>query len=164
MVSSTLDIESLLVEHGPLIGRVAATYEAVPAIRDELIQEIALAVWRALESFRGDASLKTFIAKVAHNRCVDHVLKESKRQETPSEIMAMERSDEARPAAMMDAAFDLMTALRQLNLNYRQVMALQLEGFSHREIGEALGIEEAAVSQRASRARQQLEQIMKREP
>ena len=48
-----------------LISRIALSYEADPALRRELIQDILLAIWIALDNFRGDASLKTFAASIA---------------------------------------------------------------------------------------------------
>ena len=46
----------VMQEYGPMVGRVAASYEFNPALKEELAQEIALAVWRALPSFGGRSS------------------------------------------------------------------------------------------------------------
>ncbi|MDN5924917.1 MAG: sigma-70 family RNA polymerase sigma factor, partial [Xanthomonadales bacterium] len=62
------EFTSLLREYAGLLSRVAASYEAEPAARDDLLQDIALALWKALPRWRGEASLKTFVARVAHNR------------------------------------------------------------------------------------------------
>jgi RNA polymerase sigma-70 factor (ECF subfamily) len=59
-----------------------------------------------------------------------------------------------------DDSLDLMAALRKLALKYRQVLALQLEGFNQNEIAQTLGLSEDAVAKRASRARQQLASLM----
>ena len=88
-MKETIQIEKLLSEYAPLMARIAATFEANKSLQDELIQEMSLAVWRAFEGaskdsgsgFRGEASVKTFVAKVAHNKAVDHVIKEQRRQE-----------------------------------------------------------------------------------
>ena len=53
-----------------------------------------------------------------------------------------------------------MSALHKLEVKYRQVMALQLEGFNQSEIAQTLGLTESAVAKRASRARQQLSSLM----
>ena len=47
-----------LAEHGAALARLVAAYERRPALREELLQEIALALWQALPAFRGEASLK----------------------------------------------------------------------------------------------------------
>ena len=174
-MKETFQIEKLLNEYAPLMARIAATFEANKSLQDELIQEMSLAVWRAFEGnfndsshhnsgFRGEASIKTFVAKVAHNKAVDHVIKEQRRQEfnhdedpDPSNRLNAHSSQDA---MSQERAMDLMTGLRRLEIKYRQVLALLLEGFSQLEIADMLGIKENAVAKRISRARQQLTQIM----
>jgi hypothetical protein len=42
----------ILSEYGAAISRLAFSYEAVASVREELVQEIALAIWQALAHFR----------------------------------------------------------------------------------------------------------------
>ncbi|MDC2888680.1 RNA polymerase sigma factor [Psychrosphaera sp. 1_MG-2023] len=161
-MSDKLDIATLLKEHAPLMARVATTYEADESLREDLIQDMSLAVWRALESFRGEANIKTFIARIAHNRAVDHVLKETRRHDRHNLDEPLESISSSVTSNKQDIEIDLMTALRKLAIGYRQVIALQLEGFNQAEIGIALGLTEANVAQRARRGRAQLEQILNR--
>ncbi|MFC4698721.1 RNA polymerase sigma factor [Glaciecola siphonariae] len=161
------DIKSLLNEYAPLMARIASTHEVNPSLREDLIQDISLAVWRGLSNFRGEASVKTFIAKVAHNRCVDHVLREMRysksidtNQDIDDTLAAQAQQNEHLNDNKRDAKLDFMTALHRLNLGYRQVITMQLEGFTQAEIAGVLGINEAAVAKRASRARTQLESML----
>ena len=71
--------EALLAEHGPMLRRIAGGYEADPEVRRELEQDILLAVWRALPRWRGEAPVRAFLARVAHNRAVTHVSREAAR-------------------------------------------------------------------------------------
>ena len=71
------EFETLLAAHGPMLRRIAGSYEADPERRRELEQDILLAVWRALPRFRGEAPVKAFLARIAHNRAVTHVSKEA---------------------------------------------------------------------------------------
>lgn len=150
-------IEDVLREHGPMLARIAGSYEAEPARRDNLLQEITLAVWKALPRWRGEASLRTFAARVAHNRALDHLAREKR---SLGEELFDEHVDPA-PGPLQHAEArqrrgDLVAAVRRLPLGQRQVVVLALEGFSLREVGEALGLEENTVAQRLSRARRQL--------
>ena len=175
-MKETIQIEKLLSEYAPLMARIAATFEANKSLQDELIQEMSLAVWRAFEGaskgsdsgFRGEASVKTFVAKVAHNKAVDHVIKEQRRQEFTRDgefdSSHTTSASSSRDVTLQENAIDLMTGLRQLEIKYRQVLALLLEGFSQLEIANMLGIKESAVAKRVSRARQQLTQIMEQQP
>lgn len=153
------DIETVLREHGPMLARIAGSYESEPARRDDLLQEISLAVWKALPAWRGDASLRTFAARVAHNRAIDHLAREKRAQ--GDELHDEHPDPDASPLHHAEAhqrRNDLLVAVRQLPLGQRQVVVLALEGFSQREIAEALGLEENTVTQRLSRARRQLQQ------
>lgn len=153
-------IEDILLQYAPLLARIAATYEADLGLREDLIQDISLAVWRALETFRGDSSVKTFIAKVAHNRSVDHVLRESRRNKNLSNESVDDLQNLTSNTTNQEKHLDLMSAIRQLALGYRQIITMQLEGFTQLEIASVLGLSEAAVTKRAGRARQQLEQLL----
>ena len=74
-----------------LISRIALSYEADDALRRELVQDIMLAVWIALPSFRGDSSLKTFVASIAQKRSITHVTRrarEPRKVELPEDLRA----------------------------------------------------------------------------
>ncbi|HEU4669790.1 MAG TPA: sigma-70 family RNA polymerase sigma factor [Dyella sp.] len=148
----------VLQAHAGLISRIAASYEADPALRDDLLQEIALALWRALPGWRGEAGLRTFVARIAHNRGASHVLGERRRPRlgalTP-ELADPGIAPEQRAHALQQGA-RLQAAVRALPLALRQAVTLALEGFSHAEIADALGIRVNAVDVRLSRARQAL--------
>lgn len=156
-MSQKVNIESLLTQYAPFLARIAATHEANPSLREDLLQDISLAVWRALESYRGDASVKTFIARVAHNRGVDHVLREARINTSINNNQSVDELHTASQQTRNDMQIDLMGALHRLPLSFRQVITMQLEGFNQAEIANVLGISESAVAKRASRARQQLE-------
>ena len=47
--------ERIVADYGPLISRIAMSYEADPALREDLTQQIFLAVWQALPAFRADS-------------------------------------------------------------------------------------------------------------
>src|SRR4030095_8654443 len=65
--------ERLMREHGASLVRLASAYERNTASRDDLVQEMALALWRALPAFRGECSERTLVFRIAHNRAVTHV-------------------------------------------------------------------------------------------
>jgi len=160
-LSHAQSIETVLREHGPMLARIAASYERDAARREDLLQEISLALWRALDSWRGDASLRTFAARVAHNRAIDHLGKHRR--------LGEDELDEQHPDPAVDPLGHteaqqrrsvLLSAVQRLPLGHRQVVVLALEGFSQREIGQALALEENTVAQRLSRARKQLRDEM----
>src|SRR5260370_10499099 len=67
--------DRITAEHGPAISRLASSYEPVASRREELVQDIALAIWQALPHFRGECTECTFIFRIAHHRKPGHTWK-----------------------------------------------------------------------------------------
>jgi RNA polymerase sigma factor (sigma-70 family) len=159
-VSEAVEREQRLAEllgtEGPALRRLAGAYEADPARREDLLQEIALALWQALPSFRGEASLRTFAFRIAHNQGLRHAARAVRRRHVTIDE-AGEIAD-GRPGPLSEAegrerAARLQAAVRELPLLLREALVLRLEGLATREIAEILGTSENGVSIRLSRAR-----------
>jgi RNA polymerase sigma-70 factor (ECF subfamily) len=150
--------DEILASNAAMLGRIAASYEAQPAAREDLLQEIALALWRALPQWRGEASVRSFVARVAHNRCVSHIVAQRRHRHDCVEEDALvdQQADPHRDAVSHQRYERLQRALRRLPLGQRQAVTLALEGFSHLEIAEALDIKPNTVDARISRARRTL--------
>lgn len=168
------ELERVLSIHAAALSRLAASYESRPALREELLQDIAFALWRALPTFRHEASEKTFVMRIATNRALSHiaarktdVLKGT--HPVNSELMgrvpfkadaALQAVDpHPRPeeeAANMQGAARLQAAVRGLPLALRQVMVLALEGLDHDESARVLGISAGNVAVRLHRAKTRL--------
>lgn len=139
---------------GPSLSRVAATYVGPGADREDLLQEMALALVVALPAFRGESSERTYVFRVAHNCGMRFVGRRGRRLGVPFE----EEHDLGKPAHQEHEVLHaqrrarLEVALRDLPLGLRQVMSLALEGLSIKEIAESLAIAENAVSVRLHRA------------
>ena len=65
--------DALLFAHGPSLARLAASYARRASEHDDLFQEIAFALWRALPGFRGECSERTFVFRIAHNRGISYL-------------------------------------------------------------------------------------------
>ena len=151
----------LTANHAPLT-RLAASYAANRSDRDDLLQEIAFALWRALPSFRGECSERTFLFRIAHNRCITHL---SKRRPTVSlDEVGLDLQDQD-PSSEAIVAQDqerrrFLQAIRGLPAIHREVLVLFLEGMDYGEIAAVVGISESNVGVRLNRARQKLKTIL----
>jgi RNA polymerase sigma-70 factor (ECF subfamily) len=146
----------LLGEFGPSLDRLAAAYEAEPAERDDLLQDISFALWRALPSFRGESSTRTFVARIAQFRAVSHV---AARVRVPAGT-SLDDAAVIAPGPLPDAQAiaanqreRLLEAVRRLPIAYRDAVILTLEDFTPAEIADVLGVRANVVSIRLTRAR-----------
>jgi RNA polymerase sigma-70 factor (ECF subfamily) len=78
---------------GPALARIAASYEHNLALREELLQDIMLAIFRSLPQLKDSTKLKTYAFRIAHNCCVDHVVQHAAMP--PTEGVPAELSSEA---------------------------------------------------------------------
>jgi RNA polymerase sigma-70 factor (ECF subfamily) len=159
------EIERVLATYGPMLRRQAAAYEREPAAREDLLQEILLALWRALPRFRGECSERTFVLRVAHNRALTHAFRRPPR---PVDLEAVAEVADPRPGPDHDAALEqqrerLLAALHRLPLPARQVLTASLEGLNGAEIAALLGITENNANVRLSRARRALREQLARQ-
>lgn len=145
-----------------MIKRIAATYEAMPHLAEELVQEIYFAIWRALPTFRGESSTRTFVARIATNRAITHVaraLKSAPSLELSEQLEAPGASPESQ-AILADRQIRLIAAVRDVPFAYRQPVMLTLEGLTPKEIADFLGITTNAVAIRISRAKELLRALL----
>ncbi len=159
----------ILSEYGAAISRLAFSYEAVASVREELVQEIGLAIWQALAHFRGDCSERTFVYRIAHNRGLSHVWKRRPVHEPLEEIGESDQPVDPRPhpeeqASQTDQRARLMSAIQSLPVTHRQMIVLMLEGLSHAEMAEVMGITENNVAVRLNRARKTLKDALGERP
>ena len=151
-------------EYSGLISRIALSYEADPGLRRDLVQDILLAIWLALDSFRGDASLKTFVASIAQKRSISHVtrrMREPRQEELPDHLVsATLLPDEL--AVQNDLKKHLVLSIQKLPIPQREAIVLCFEGFSYGEMGDVLGISTNAAMLRCQRAKASLKSMMER--
>jgi RNA polymerase sigma factor (sigma-70 family) len=155
-------VQNVIDKWGPALARIAASYERNPALREELLQDIMLAIFRSLPRLKDPTKLKTYAFRIAHNCCVDHVVQHAAMP--PTEAVPTELSSDAfTPEEVFlghERTHRLVQAVRQLELPYRQVMTLLLEDLSYIEIADTLGISVANVGVRVNRAKITLKELL----
>lgn len=153
----------MLSEHDGAIRRLVASYERDPSRRQDLVQDIWLAVWQALPRFRGDCSERTFIFRIAHNRAVSHIEHWQRRRTDPLDEDAPVAADGPDPEhrlSQQQRRERLQAAVQELSLGLRQVVVLTLEGLANAEVAEIVGISENNVAVRMTRARAELTRLL----
>jgi RNA polymerase sigma factor (sigma-70 family) len=158
---SRMVLEDLIKTYIPALRRLAVSYTQNRHESEDLFQEIAVVLWKALPKFRGDCSERTFVYRVAHNTAIRFVTSQQRRSGREHAVF----ENEVEPASPDNPELDairnqqwnaLWSAVRELPVIDRQVVLLRLEGLSMAEIAEVTGSTEGAVTMRFSRVRRQL--------
>jgi RNA polymerase sigma-70 factor (ECF subfamily) len=157
-----------MTEYEKLLRHIITGFEAKPAIQDELFQEIALNIWRALPKFRQDSAVKTFVARIAHNVLATHIAKAVRTIKSDQDLTEISQAAEqdlvqATPYQSLDKQQRqqrLAQAIRQLKLDQQQVITLALEGMSYQDIADVLVITTNLVGVRLQRAKTALAQLL----
>jgi RNA polymerase sigma-70 factor (ECF subfamily) len=149
------DFADIMATYANPMRRLCAAYAENGLDREDLFQEIFMAVWRALPAFRGDASVRTWVYRIAHNVALTWRARDRRRQ---AREMPLE-SDAGASTQMDFRRFALRRAIAAMSPGDRTLTVLWLEGLSAAEIEEVTGIKSATVAVRLSRIRKQLQPV-----
>jgi len=137
-----------------------------PAEAEDLTQLVFLKVSAALSDFRGDASLGTWIYRIARNAALDWRRSVSRAADVQGQLADVEQTETLAAAdtrapdeALMqrDMRQCLGGIVQQLPESYREVLTLRdVDGLSNADVADALGLSLAAVKVRLHRARGRL--------
>jgi RNA polymerase sigma-70 factor (ECF subfamily) len=153
--------DRLLAANGRALMRLAAAYTDTSSDRDDLLQEIAMALWQALPRFRSECSERTFLYRIATNRAIAYLARRRAHPVTDDEIEVHDPAPDPETGLVQQQRVKrLKRAIRRLPLVYRQAITLSLEGLGYGEIAEVLGISESNVGVRLTRARQILRESL----
>ncbi len=143
-----------LTDHSGILHKVARSYADRDADRDDLLQEIQLALWHAIPGFRSGSKASTYVYRIALNRAISWVRKENATRRRHQHL-ADATAPHTPPAE--DPRLALVYAeIRRLNKAERALILLHLDGFSYDEIAATLGITATNVGARLTRIRQKL--------
>ena len=79
-MSAEGDLEGIVKVHAAMVRRIAIAYERYPDRVEDLVQTVWIAVWQALPRLKSQATLKSYVARIAQNICVTHVRRAVVRQ------------------------------------------------------------------------------------
>jgi len=151
--------ERLFASHGERMKSLAGNLLGNPSEAEDAVQETFLKIYRAAPSFRGAARISTWAYRVLVNTCYDWLRRRSRRPESPapSETSAPDFGLSA-PESDHPLRVDLAASLAALDPKRRAAFVLfEVEGFSHREVGDILGVPEGASRSLVFEARRELQ-------
>lgn len=143
-------------DHAAILHKTANGF-APRVDRDDLMQELLLALWKALPGFRGDCQPSTFVYRVAHNAAL--TWKRARRGDERLEPLDPYVDALSAPAPARDErerVEQLYAAIRRLPPLDRSLVLLSLDGIAYDEIAALHGLTASNVGARLTRARQKL--------
>jgi RNA polymerase sigma-70 factor, ECF subfamily len=155
---------TLYERFSPSVYRFICSLGVAPGDRDDACQEVFLAVYRSLRSFRGEALLSTWIYRIAVRGAKRIIQKRRLRMLLPS-ILGQEPVPEATvdPAEKSAGMIVLQDLLNKLDPKKRTVLVLfEIEGVPVPEIARIVGCPENTVWSRLHHARTELVSLARR--
>ncbi len=155
-------------------AHVVAVYRRLTRIlgpiaeREDLTQDVFLAVHRELPRFRGDAQLTTFIHRIAINRACEHLRRQSRRPVMLvedwvfDELVGSASSPEQQSAAREELA-RVFACLARIKPKKRVAFLLRVvDGLSFEEIAELVDATPEAVAKRVQHGQRELDELFAR--
>ncbi len=125
--------------YGRLLQRIAERHTRSPEDRDDLLQDIRLAIWNALPAYRGESSLRTYAVRIAHNRAATTLRTSAQTYVPVAELPAAQPSLDQQLETATRRGW-LSRTLTQLSPSIADALERRLAGDSYQEIADALGI------------------------
>src|SRR3954469_949297 len=142
-------------DHAGLMAKTARAFTQHEADRDDLFQEILVAVWQALPQFRGNAKLSTYIYRVAHS-CALNWKRSRQRYQHKLDRYALDPTDLSASPEQRERLAWLYARIRELPPVDRTLVLLYLDKIPHADIAGISGLSESNVGVRVHRIKQQL--------
>ncbi|HEY4122831.1 MAG TPA: sigma-70 family RNA polymerase sigma factor [Byssovorax sp.] len=146
---------------------------------EDLAQEVFVQVFKAIDQFRGDAKLSTWIYRIAVNLCKNRTKYNSRRhagEQDDVDAMAervpfsaakgvsvadVSRPDELVEGMQLEAV--VKRAIAEIEPEFREVLILRdVEDLSYEEIAAVTGLPDGTVKSRIHRARGQLKALVEK--
>ena len=128
---------------------------------EDVLQNGFVSVFQNIESFKGTGSLEGWIRKIMVNTALTNIRK-NKKLKLNIELDSVEYMlPSTNYISESFAAKDLLKIIQTLPTGFKTVFNLYaIEGYSHKEIGEMLGISEGTSKSQYSRAKTHLQKLI----
>ncbi len=134
---------------------------------DDVAQEVFLAAWRTLPTFRHQASVRTWLFAIARNQCWN-VFNQSTRDAKAQDIQRNEGREVSFDAPLIDEQYArkdiaarVVQGLSQLRSEDREILVLTyITEMPRAEIAQLLGIAQTTIGTRRKRALERLREVI----
>ena len=145
--------EELYQRYSPRMYAVCLRYAGNADEAQDVLQDGFIKVFKKMDSYRGDGSFEGWMRRVFVNTAIEHFRR--KRYMMPV-TEKEENTLEGKYTSVLDdlGAKDILALVQELSPGYRTVFNMYVvEGYTHREIADMLGISEGTSKSQLSRAK-----------
>ena len=161
----SLAIERLVHTYQQGVYRLAISILDDADDADDATQEVFVAALRALDSFRGDSSIKTWLFRIAVNVCRSRLQRAQSRGRLRQVLQSLFLQNQAHPesdAMQRESDSALWRAVHALDDKHRIPVILRYyHEMSVAEIAETLGVPVGTIHSRLNHARERLRTMLK---
>lgn len=153
--------EALYDRYSPRMLAVCYRFAKSREDAEDMLQEGFIKIFTQLHQYRNEGALEGWIRRIIVHTCINVLKKNKKFSETVDLIHAnaFYTKEDLIPSIMQ--AKQVVECIRMLPLGYKTVLNLYaIEGYSHKEIGKMLDIEESTSRSQYTRAKAMLEDIL----
>lgn len=154
--------EELYRRFSPRMYAVCLRYAGTAEEAQDILQEGFIKIFKKLTSFRGEGSFEGWIRRIFVNTAIEHFRRKKYLQPVTERE---ENTLEGNYISVLDelAERDILELVQQLSPGYRTVFNMYVvEGYTHKEIGDMLGISEGTSKSQLSRAKVILQEMVKK--
>ncbi|NMH67359.1 sigma-70 family RNA polymerase sigma factor [Bacillus sp. RO3] len=162
-------LENAMNKYGKEVLYIAYSYVKDHSLAEDVAQEVFVKFYQRMDSFRGDASLKTWIIRITINQSKDHLKKWETRKllftnKLSEFIQESLRNGPESQAIHKEAGRELHSNLFSLPIKYREVLFLYYyEELKISEIAECLQININTVKTRLKAGKEKLQKMVPKE-
>lgn len=154
--------EELYRRFSPRMYAVCLRYAGNSEEAEDILQEGFIKVFKKLNTFRSEGSFEGWVRRIFVNTAIEHFRRKRYLQPVTEKE---ENTMEGNYLSVLDnlAERDIMELVQQLSPGYRTVFNMYVvEGYSHKEIGDMLGISEGTSKSQLSRAKVILQDMVRK--
>ncbi len=134
---------------------------------EDVLQEALVTAFRALDRFRGESGIYTWLYRIVVNKCRDHLRSRRSRREDAVDhvppLISDDRISVEKNLELSDDAAYLMGKINSLDRKYRQVLTLRYsDNLSYQEIAVLIRVNIGTVKSRLFKARELLKRAILR--
>ena len=148
-------------EYSPQMFAICLRYAPDRSVAEDVLQDAFIKVFAKIGSFKGDGELGAWIRRVVINTALEQLRKIKKAESRSVDLDFCYDLSSADDILEKMTFQEVLASIQKIPIGYREVLNLYaIDGYSHKEISEMVGISEGNSKQRLRRARNMLRKLV----